>query len=339
MSIDHAYAELGLPVGASESEVKAAWRRLVSRWHPDRNPSADALHFMQRINTAYERIRNTRFTDAGLQAPPRPADAAAPAHTVRRKVRLSLEEAALGCTRVLRGRLTSACVACDGAGVLAERDACARCAGSGTVRTRSWYGWMFSQSACPACAGAGTVPRPCGDCGGAGERSSAYRGTVRLPAGVRHGDVLHAPAAGEPAGAPGAMLELLVHVAAHPFFRLDEDGTLACEMPVDAFAWMAEAWVEVPTLTGLHRMRLRRGRHVYRLRGQGAPTERRGAARGDFLVTVVPTFPDKPSAEQLALLERLAQASAEGHAPPAHAIRAWRETVQSWERGRSARRA
>jgi len=52
--IENAYAELDLAPGASEAEVKAAWRRLVSQWHPDRNKTASALVRMQRINTAYE---------------------------------------------------------------------------------------------------------------------------------------------------------------------------------------------------------------------------------------------------------------------------------------------
>ena len=52
MSTDNAYAELGLAPGASEAEVKAAWRRLVSLWHPDRNSSASAVQKMQRLNEA-----------------------------------------------------------------------------------------------------------------------------------------------------------------------------------------------------------------------------------------------------------------------------------------------
>jgi hypothetical protein len=64
--IDSAFAELGLRPGASEADVKAAWRRLVSVWHPDRNPSAAAPARMQRINRAVEAIRR-----AGYRAPPR----------------------------------------------------------------------------------------------------------------------------------------------------------------------------------------------------------------------------------------------------------------------------
>jgi molecular chaperone DnaJ len=78
---------------------------------------------------------------------------------------------------------------------------------------------------------------------------------------------------------------------------------------VDGFAWIASAWIDVPTLTGLQQMRLQRGRHVYRLRGQGLPRERRGIARGDYLVSVVPTFPDVLSIQQEVLLDQLASSS------------------------------
>ncbi|MFT3777932.1 MAG: J domain-containing protein [Ottowia sp.] len=52
-----AYAERGLPDAATEREVRAAWRRLASRWHPDRNPSAEAMGRMQRINRAFNALR------------------------------------------------------------------------------------------------------------------------------------------------------------------------------------------------------------------------------------------------------------------------------------------
>ncbi|HRO61750.1 MAG TPA: DnaJ domain-containing protein, partial [Burkholderiaceae bacterium] len=69
MSIDLAYAELGLRPGASEAEVRAAFRRLAARWHPDRNPSPEAVAWMQRINRAYEAIREAAFAgDFGAAA-------------------------------------------------------------------------------------------------------------------------------------------------------------------------------------------------------------------------------------------------------------------------------
>jgi molecular chaperone DnaJ len=345
LSIDLAYAELGLPPGASESEVRAAWRRLVSRWHPDRNKSADAVDFMQRINNAYERIRLTAFAGGLGDGPPdrssggdaagASGQAEAQGRTVRRRVRLSLEEAALGCTRVLRGKLTHTCAACTGLGTLKPEAPCPGCAGTGTVRGSAWFGWLSTQSTCDACEGSGLVRRTCQACKGQGKCSSAYQRTVRIPSGVRQGDVLGAEGTGDRHRDFDGTLELHVEIAAHKLFVLGDEGSLRCEMPVDGFAWIAGAWVDVPTLTGLQQMRLRRGCQVYRLRGQGLPLERRGTVRGDYLVTVVPTFPDVLSVEQEALLDRLASLSAGAdEQDAAGAIRTWRHTVQAWEQSR-----
>ena len=74
MVTDNAFAELGLASDATEREVKAAWRRLASQWHPDRNGSADASARMQRINQAFEQIRRTGFAARPAAAgPARPA--------------------------------------------------------------------------------------------------------------------------------------------------------------------------------------------------------------------------------------------------------------------------
>ncbi|HSW04811.1 DnaJ C-terminal domain-containing protein [Aquabacterium sp.] len=336
MSIDRAYAELGLPPDASDAQVKAAWRRLVSHWHPDRNASAEAARRMQRINGAYEQIRLSSVTegvDAGPEGPdsepPEPSDPA-PGRTVRRKLRLSLEEAALGCTRVVRGRLSCPCAACEGSGALAPEAACPRCDGAGTVPSGLWFIWPPVRSTCSGCDGSGLVHRSCLACEGRGQQSLRYQRTVRIPGGVRRGDVLVADGAGEGQGGFDGRLELLIEWRPHPFFVAGDDGSLRCEMPVDGFAWLADAWIEVPTLSGLQQMRLRRGRHVYRLRGQGLPLQRRGSTRGDFVVTVTPSFAESLSAEQQSLLAQLA-AAAQGQ-PAAAAVRDWREALQAWAR-------
>ena len=137
MGTDDAFAELGLASDASESEVKAAWRRLASQWHPDRNGSAGAVAKMQRINQAFEEIRRAGFraapetsaTDADYAATGPATDSGAQfdehdggetafrddagtsrqRRTIHRKVKLTLEEAAAGCIKVLRGKVTETC--------------------------------------------------------------------------------------------------------------------------------------------------------------------------------------------------------------------------------------
>jgi molecular chaperone DnaJ len=322
LGLDDAYVELGVSPGASESEVKAAWRRLVSRWHPDRNASADAAALMQRINRAYDRIRLAFVEPAG-----HPAPAATSGPVVHRRVRLSVEQAALGVTRVLRGKLIHHCAGCDGEGILRTTAKCPTCDGAGTTRSPMWFGWVSSREACSTCDGSGTVRESCTACDGRGHAIQRYRRSVRFPAGVRAGEVLTIDGAGPGAGGFDGSLEMAVELTPHSFFTLDDHGTLRCQMPVDGFAWLAEAWIDVPTLGGLQHMRLRRNRHVYRLRGQGWPLDHDGTERGDQIVTVVPTFPDQPAPGQLALLEQLvALASPQD----AKATREWDTRLRAW---------
>ena len=55
------YAVLGLPPGAADGDIRAAYRRLAKLHHPDRNPGdAAALATFQRITDSYAALRHRR---------------------------------------------------------------------------------------------------------------------------------------------------------------------------------------------------------------------------------------------------------------------------------------
>lgn len=353
MSTDNAFAELGLGSDATEREVKAAWRRLVSQWHPDRNNSADAVARMQRINRAFEEIRNAGFrapaespgaddvrgaaTDAPGRESAQPTardDAAQPRRRpIQRKIKLTLEEAAAGCIKSLRGRMTVTCATCDGAGHQVLGGNCAQCGGSGAIPKRSFFGWPGGMTECGACHGGGIAQRSCPDCQGAGTQTRTYQLKVRIPPGVRQGDLLHVDGRRARENPPPADLEIRVELLAHEFLELDEDGTIRCEIPVDGFAWIANRTIDVPTLSGMKPVALRRDRLSYCLPGLGFPATRRGA-RSDHVVIVKPVFPDMLSAEQEQLLGHLiASASGADGEPVDKRLRAWSRKLRTWERG------
>ena len=375
MGTDTAYAELGLAPGATEREDKAAWRRMVSLWHPDRNDQAGALVRMQRINLAFEALRQAGFpvTSGGSRhdpappaAPPAPAstpdgpgdtahtasafrsdEAAAPhrrGRTFSRKLKLTLEEAALGCTKVLRGKVsTTACAPCAGAGWRPGAAACPACAGTGSQRQRGWYGLFgASANACADCAGTGLAPLPCSACDGAGQRSTpGYRVTVRLPPGVRDGDQLQVDGRRmRPDPSPGNLL-IRVQLQPHPLFTLADDdlGSVRCSMPVNGFAWLANRPVVLPTLSGPGTLVLDRAQRDYRLPGQGFPATRRGP-RGDLLVHIEPCFPACLSVDQEILLDQL-MATGMGQEGGAAADRLshWQHSLRDWQQGRQPRQS
>jgi curved DNA-binding protein CbpA len=62
------YATLGVSPGATDTEVRAAYRRLVQLHHPDHN--GDARRF-EEVQEAYARIRELRTKGAGTPPPRR----------------------------------------------------------------------------------------------------------------------------------------------------------------------------------------------------------------------------------------------------------------------------
>jgi molecular chaperone DnaJ len=340
VNVDESYRELGLKPGSSDAEVKAAWRRLAARWHPDRNRSPLAPGRIQRINRALEEIRRYRassfgpLTENGFPFDIGPAPAAATAtREVEQAIRLTLEEAIAGCIRELEGELVDGCVACAATGLQRHATACPDCGGTGRVRQPLWFLWAGASAPCKTCRGRGELHQRCRACDGSGQAPARrYRCRARIPAGVREGDLLHVAAElhGHHASEKLA-LSLRVELVPHELFTIDTDGTVRCELPVDGFAWIANRWIEVPTPAGLQQMRLKRGYHTYRIKGQGFPGGEAGE-RADVIVTVAPLFPEAFSKAQDAQIERLVASNTKaGGTPAGRRVAAWQQALQQWQ--------
>lgn len=76
------YEILGLSSGASQEQIRRAYRTLAKKYHPDRNPSPEAAARMSEINDAYDvlsdpvkrRAYDSRFTNIFTYAEPRRED-------------------------------------------------------------------------------------------------------------------------------------------------------------------------------------------------------------------------------------------------------------------------
>jgi DnaJ-class molecular chaperone len=65
------YSILGVASDASHAEIKAAYRELAWRYHPDVNKSPGAVEMMARINVAYAVLGNPAKRKAyGSKRPP-----------------------------------------------------------------------------------------------------------------------------------------------------------------------------------------------------------------------------------------------------------------------------
>ncbi|GAC1527898.1 MAG: molecular chaperone DnaJ [Ramlibacter sp.] len=322
LDVDECYRELGIQPGSSDAQVKAAWRRLAARWHPDRNDSPDAVRKIQRINNALEAIRKAR--QGGGDEPVPQQDA------VELSVDIALEELASGCTRELRGEVVESCARCQGSGLESQPTSCSECGGSGSLRQSLWVAWLSPPVECGACSGLGKTRQGCRGCEATGKvPGRSYSCQVQISPTVRSGSVLEvsAPVHGR---LDPVSLRVRIRLTSHEFFRVERDGTVTCEIPVDGFAWVASCWVHVPTPIGLQQMRLRRGTLHYRIKGAGLPWQN-SDARADCIITVAPLFPDDLSRQQQAIIDHLVASNTGAPGTAAgHRMAAWDCQLANW---------
>lgn len=138
--------------------------------------------------------------------------------------------------------------------------------------------------------------------------SNGRRVDVRIPAGVREGSRVRV--AGEGGGAEGGPrgdLYLRVHVVDHAVFRRDGDDLNATvAVPLTLLVLGGEA--EVPTLEGPVGIKVPAGTppdRQFRLRAKGLPRLEARSERGDLHVSLRPEVPKELTAKERELFEEL----------------------------------
>jgi molecular chaperone DnaJ len=147
---------------------------------------------------------------------------------------------------------------------------------------------------CPACGGAPRRRASCATCAGSGSVPRLQRVTVRIPPGVEEGARVRVPGLGEEgsAGGPPGDLYIDIHIRPHPYFRR-EGSDILLDMPVTLGEAAFGARVRVPTIDGWAAVTLPAGTasgRQLRLRGKGVASPR-GGPRGDQYVTVLVVLP------------------------------------------------
>ena len=132
---------------------------------------------------------------------------------------------------------------------------------------------------------------------------------VNVPSGIREGAKLRLGGQGEPApgGAPGDLF-LRVRYLPHAVFKVDGDN-LQCDVVLAPWEAALGARVPVPTLEGQVEMNIPAGSssgRKFRLRGKGLGSAQH---RGDLLARVMIRVPEQLSDEEKALWQQLADKS------------------------------
>jgi molecular chaperone DnaJ len=228
---------------------------------------------------------------------------------------ITLEEAATGTEKEIEIPRTEKCEVCGGSGAApgTSPTTCPKCGGAGKIRQmrRSSFATFVQVTPCPQCRGKGVlIDSPCPNCRGTGLFRKRRKITVKVPVGIDEGYQLRLRGEGEAApngGEPGD-LYVLVHIKRHEQFMREGDDlwhVLVIGYPQAALG----AEVSVPTLDGSTTLKIKPGTQAgetIRLRGKGMPRFR-GYGKGDLLVRVAISIPEKLTSKQRALLEQLAE--------------------------------
>ncbi len=234
---------------------------------------------------------------------------------IRVKVRLTLQEIANGATKKLKITKTVACDKCGGKGAKDSNgySTCSTCNGSGYVMRveNTFFGRMQTQGVCPTCGGSGQViTDPCDKCKGEGTLRGEEVVEIKIPAGVGEGMVLTVSGKGNAARRGGISGDLQVLIEEEPDMELLRDGNdLIHNLNITVTTALLGGTVEVPTVDGRAKIKIAPGTHagkVLRLGGKGLP-DVNGYGRGDILVVVDITIPDKLTSEEKRLVEKLAE--------------------------------
>jgi len=252
------YATLGVEPNAGEAEIKTAYRRLARKYHPDVSKESGAEEQFKAINEAYEALRDPEKRKAydSLRARGyRPGD--------------DIQPEGFGG---------------PGGGQFDFEEVF----GGGGGGFSDFFEGLFRQRA----RGQG---QPRGDTRArlAVKLSDVFHGNstrislngkrfdVRIPKGIRPGQVIRLPGQGQ----QGGNLLLEIEYAAHPDFEVD-GLNIIYTLPIAPWDAALGASVSVPTLGGQVQLKIPPGSEAgrkLRLRGRGLPASGGGTA-GDQIV-------------------------------------------------------
>jgi molecular chaperone DnaJ len=233
---------------------------------------------------------------------------------LRYDLQISFKESCLGTERKIQIPKKSTCKACDGSG--AEKGTkpitCPTCKGHGQVAVQQ--GFFSYATTCPDCQGTGKkITNPCGVCRGTGTETTQSNITVKIPAGIDNGMRLRVSNEGEGGsnGGPAGDLYVFIDVQEDANFKREEfdlvyklelgiaQAILGTEVEIDCFEEKPRK-VEIPAGA-------QPGQRLI-VRGAGVPKlEKHGRGKGDLVIEVIVTIPNKVSKEAENHLRAFAQ--------------------------------
>jgi molecular chaperone DnaJ len=203
------------------------------------------------------------------------------------------------------------CATCHGSGAApgAKLVTCPECGGRGTISFGQ--GGFAVQRPCPVCLGRGQVPTErCPTCGGSGEVRTRKKVMITVPAGVDDGSKIRLKGQGGRGAKGGPPGDLLITFQVQPDRFYKREGLdLIAPVPINIAQATLGSKISVKTLDGTKvAIKIPPGTTSgkrFRVRNQGI--EREGS-RGDLIVQVEVTVPEKLTPEQEEAMKKFADA-------------------------------
>jgi molecular chaperone DnaJ len=340
------YETLGVNRGASEEEIKKAYRKLALKYHPDRNPgdkqseerfkeTSEAYQVLvdPQKRAQYDQFGHAAFGDGGpfrggfdfttgfedifgdifgefFGAGTGRRRTRVRGEDLRYQMDLTFEEAVFGAEKKVKVPRQGRCDACQGTGCKPGTSprTCPSCRGRGQVSFQQ--GFFNVSRTCTQCRGEGTIiSDPCPACIGQGRVRKFHTLSIKIPPGVDGGSRLKLRGEGESgaSGGPPGDLYVDIQVAPHPLFI--RDGLdIICEIPISFVQAALGADIDVPTLEGKVKMKIPAGTQSGKVfRLKGKGVrDVQGYRQGDQLVRAVVETPTHLTPRQKELLRELA---------------------------------
>lgn len=340
------YEVLGVAKSASEIDLKAAYRKLALKYHPDRNPGDKAAEdSFKEAAEAYEVLRDAqkrqlydRYGHQGLEGSGFSGfggfedifssfgdifedffgfnsrrggrGRSQRGADLRYDLSINFMEAVFGVETTIDLEKHETCTACEGRGAEpgTHPETCPQCRGAGQVGRSQ--GFFTIRTTCPQCRGAGQIiAKPCKTCNGHGQHMARKSVTVKIPAGVDSDSRLRLSGEGEAGalGGPAGDLYVFIHVKPHDFFRREENDVI-CQIPISFVQATLGDHIVVPTLKGEKSLEIPKGTQFGDVfRFRGEGVPSLRTGRpGDQIIQVTVKTPTSLNKKQEALLKEFA---------------------------------
>ena len=317
------YEVLGLQKGASDDEIKKAFRKLAMKYHPDKNPGdKEAEEKFKEINEAYavlsdpeQKSKYDRYGHAGVDPNAfQGFEGFGGFEDIFNMFGGAFGGGGFGGFGGFGGGQRSRSAARKGSDIqktmtISFEDAafgatkkikltkyvkCKTCGGTGASPGTS-------KKTCPRCGGSA-------DCGGTGRVRDTVNISVNIPAGVDNDSVIPIRGQGEPGinGGPDGDLYIVLRVKPHKLF--ERKGTdLWLDIPISFEQAALGDEIVVPTLEEKIKYKVPAGTQpgtVFRLKGKGIKSLRSNR-KGDLYVKVYLEVPTKLNKAQKKAIQEM----------------------------------